>query len=286
MVDIFLAGTLVPAVVALVLLAVAHRLHQWAWYAPEGWGGVALGAGFAFAYVATQGTPAFPPVEAKHWIVYYAVAAALVGLVPVPKAYARFKPALYLALFAGTVGGILSTRVANEWDRWQSAAWIMLSAAMPMIAAGLIDAKREITNAYVTIGQFLVAGTLLALLLLFSNSIVLAQLAGALTAACGAWVLIILLLHDTPDRGTTIVYTTLWYALLYVGYHYADMPLTSFALAAAAPWSLVLARRAVIRKFGRVWTEVAAGALLGGALGTATAVAGWIYASRASLTHY
>ena len=196
----------------------------------------AAACGYICGHLMTTGVTAFPPVDTINWLPYFALAAAVLGIIQEilsPPAWIRL---LAFALFsAGTMSLLLSPRLQREWTFGQGLLWVGC-LAVGMVALGLVcDALCRNSSAPITTPAFLLlpcAGAAVALML--SGSILLGQLAAIFAAAVFGSV-IPGLRRVAIGKGIAPVFATLLSALLASGCFFADLPAQSALLLAVAP---------------------------------------------------
>ena len=242
----------VPFAVAATVLLAAWRpwrrgergVRRGTWGAPLG-----VGAGFLAAFALLDGgVPTWPPGEARHWLFYFVVALAVLGVFEallhawLPGA-AWLRAETVLVVLAAGVFCLFQSMLKNEaWTAWEAgrrllgmtvlvhAAWAateVLALRLPRPAAPLV------------LGGFAAA---VALVVMLSGSVLYGRLAGALAAATLSTVLVAFAAggFSLARGGVTVIVPTA-VAVLFLGYHYVDPGVTaanaSLLLAAlVAPW--------------------------------------------------
>jgi hypothetical protein len=199
----------------------AVLLVTWPWRERGGPVPVALGLGVATCHAVWRGFPAPWPADATELLFHFALLGAAFGAfgprLPAPARWAS------RAVIAGAFAWALFRTVDPPWRialvacgflaTWSAVEWRATRVEGPGVPAALV----------VTAG----AG---ALALERGNSAVLAQTAAALAAATGAWALLRPRARDGV-AAFTLVALPLWAC----GARFADLPLESAALLAAAP---------------------------------------------------
>ncbi len=270
-------------VVAVVLSGALYALVERVWRRSEAGGAVpglgsvaGIAAGFAGAYVAVRGWPAFPPRESAHWLVYLGIAMIALGRLgrTKPGSWARW------AGYAAAVGLLLwglAPPLTRVWSFWGAIAWIAGSAVAGVGAlrawGGLCVRFQDPrwVSGYLTL---LAGGVALAMSL--SGSLLVAQMAGALAAAVAVQGAVLIWTRGNPRSWAVDVYPSvviLVLGILLWGHWYASLEWGSLGFLAAglfAPW---LGRWGALTGKGKRKAEWVAGAAVGlcvlGALVTA-----------------
>lgn len=187
--DSFLRGVLAPALVAALVLCAGWR--PWRRATPDGrWSGSpALGLTFFAGFALLVGPPPLPSatrqLAAQEWLAFAALAGGLALALE-----ARWAPLRLVLrpLFALSIAlAVVPMRVRRELDVSALEAWqVALLLALPVLwTSNQLLERRARGNGFPA--SLLVAGSALALTAGLSGSALLAQLAGALTAAVGAF---------------------------------------------------------------------------------------------------
>jgi hypothetical protein len=233
-----LLGVLLPACVAgVVMLALYRRSGAVA-------AALAVGAGAAAGHVALRGWSGWPPREAMAWLPVVAVLGAVTGALGVTRrGPAPLRSLLRLGLAAAVVwlllGKVLTRQTGDSGPL----------RAVALLAAGLAvgwSAFESLATPRVRRGPLLLLVLLAtgsAVVLGLSGSVVLAQLAGALTAAVGA-VLVLPVRAPGADllRGAAPPAMLLLGSQLLLGFRLADVPADALLLLAAAPVAALAVR--------------------------------------------
>jgi len=235
-----------PALVAGSILVVAWQLEgRWALDRSYG-AALALGIGYIVGHIATLGSPAFPPVEATQWLVYIALASLVIGVLETKWREIRWLTwAVRTGLLTVMSWLLLRPLIAYSWTTLQSGAWI---AGLLVGALALwVTVERLIRHALPRrVGALMILwGTAQSIAIVMSQSAVLAQLQGTLTATLGAvfavaWVF--------PKAKVSFVSGVPVIAMLFVahasgGFFYAELPTWSVACLGLAPLFALLAWR-------------------------------------------
>jgi hypothetical protein len=236
---------ILPAVIVALLVATGVGAVGLGW---PGRGATAVlvpcasGLGYACGHLMATGWTGFPPVDTTNWLPYFALAAALLGVIhetSSPPAWVRL---LAFALFsAGAMALLLIPKLQREWTFGQGLLWIGCLAVGTVALGVVCDGLCRYPPTPVATPVFLLipcAGAAVALML--SGSILLGQLAAVLAAAIFGSV-IPGLRHLTIGEGIAPVFATLLSALLVSGYFFAELPAPSALLLAVAP-ALALVR--------------------------------------------
>jgi hypothetical protein len=256
--------TALPGALALLVLAVAWRPWRRSKPVLRGhWGGgPAAGAAFGVGYALLDGeVPAWPPAQARHWLFYLAAGLAVLGmldaavgaLVHVPR-WVRAEVAL-VASGAIVVCLFASLLQADTWPPLRAVEWVVGMVVVLHLAwvstELLVDRLPRGAGAAVLF--VFCAGA--ALVLMLSGSLVYGRLAGVLSAVAFAAVLISFAAPGfSPARGAVAVIVPVTVAVLFLGYHLADLDALNGTLVLAAlllPWLTRLpwlaGRRASVR---------------------------------------
>jgi hypothetical protein len=224
-----LPGAIVAALIAGAVLAIAARLGK-----RDAWmGAVALGLGYTGGHAMTAGWPGLPPADATHWLLYFSLAAMIVGALDAWVSTPNWLRAVVWALFCvGLLFLLLRPKFQNGWSPVSGVAWLgFLATGMVLLAwcwQGI--SAREGPAAFAPLVAAVVAGgTSVALML--SGSMLLGQFGMALAAALGGSVAVCWFFPDLPfARGAVPVLTALLASLWLSGYFYADLPAFSALL--------------------------------------------------------
>jgi hypothetical protein len=236
---------------------------------------LAVGLGVAAGQAAALGVPRLPPLEARGWLFLAGPAAGLVAaLVAARPAATRWIAAAAVALPTGWA--ILQPRIEHAWSPSVATAAVAGFVLAVLLLAWSADRLRSGISPSNAAAVLAGAAALLAPLLVFSGSVVLAQLAGILALAltppfaaslaggrAAAW-----------GEGMVLPAAVLLAGLLAAGFFFAEMPAGSavlflLALPVAAGTGPVLARRP---RRALAWVVAAALAV---ALGAAAVVLAW-----------
>jgi len=195
-----------------------------AWAAPVGIGTAYLIAAYMFA------RPPLPPIMAQDWVL---VAAILV-----------IGRGLKEHFFCSTPGAIPAARVltagiavllVGRFADGNRALMIAIPSAIIALDSVLLErlaARRS--NIFAALLSTAVASGV-AVVLIVSGSAKLAQMAGIVAAAVGPWIVAALFRRDAALGSGVFAWMLLSYTLLLCGHWYADVPVASLVLMAAAP---------------------------------------------------
>lgn len=230
-----LLGVALPAVLTGALYVAARR----SWWAPA----VACSAGFVTGFLALEGWPGLPPLEAIGWLPWLAVAAGLVGLTHAD-AMPRIVPTLARAALAIAVP-LLTLRplLEHSWSPAGGAVRVAAPAVGLLAVWWSVEAEaRRAPGAGVPLVFWVVASGS-SICIVIAGSARLGQTGGVLAAVFGAGFVAALLGAARTHLGATAVGSVVLGALLINGYFYVDdLPGPATALLAVAPLA-VLARR-------------------------------------------
>ncbi len=252
--DIIVYGAVLPVVLAGVALVVAWRRRV----SPRSatWGGA---VGFAAAFAATQfglvGRVSLPPSEAWQWTVWLVFAAMAVGIVQSVvecPAWLTWGLRLVVTLFAALLAVPLFHEHVTEARLATAAAVLLLWTVLDWLGERLRGATLPLA--------LLVTAIAAAVVLERSANAKLAQLAGAIAAACGAALLVgIWRPQLSLARGAAGVFAVAIPALLVNGQATTEtVPVFAFVLAGLAPVGVALAAAADLRRLS-LWRQTATG---------------------------
>jgi hypothetical protein len=223
----------VPALVAFILVGAAHWWtpypHNEKLYWCGAWGlALAFMAGFAVMF----GVPSFPPTDSTRWFFYFAVLAGLAGVRSTLYGVTPWPDRIFTLIVA-----IMILRALLHKTMWGSApagvqitAVVLALAGLPLLWFGADTFLRGSTDKLSTF-TLMMWSVLLSVALLFSGTASLAQLAGALAAALGAfWALSFAWKELVWEDGALPVFAFLGAALILTGHLYAELPLSSAIL--------------------------------------------------------
>ncbi|MGQ0553883.1 MAG: hypothetical protein ACT4PU_11775 [Planctomycetota bacterium] len=283
-----LPGALVPALLAGALLLLtrwrpAGRFGDWLL-------ALAVGAGYLAGHYVLTGWRGWSPRSAVDWVPL----AALLGVVLGGTALTRRAPRALGWVVRITVAGVVAYTLAGPAIRrvLKAAATdptllaVFFALALPILLAAVVFWAQERTavrdETASAVGNFALCLTLSACLGL-SGSEQQARLAGALTAAAGA-VLVLGWLHWRTPRlaAAQPVFVLVLFALTLAGLHVSELPAASAVLLAAAPLVPALLPQGAAALRSGAW-RVGAWAFGGACLVAALGVALWRSPSFAGL---
>ncbi|MHC4977983.1 MAG: hypothetical protein ACYTGT_03025 [Planctomycetota bacterium] len=246
-----LLGLLVPALVCGAFIVAAARPRLDGGPARGQWGGlVGLTLGYLIAHVAVAGWPPLQPVDVTDWIPHAAVAAMVVGLIAWlwPRAVGLHW-CLRFALAAGAVVVVTLPTMRHTWTTVQSV--IVLLVLVPAMLATWISldglARRMSGPALALILLILSGAGSIALVV--SKTAKLGQLCAALAAMAGAGLVVAWWnRRSSLGAGAAGVAAVLLGYLWLEGYLYAELPVASAILLAAAPSAAWVAALPAVRK--------------------------------------
>ena len=237
---------------------------------------LAVASGFAVGFWVVAGRPSFPPpVDAKEqlpWIALAAlIAAVLIGLVR--------KRQIAIALLCVALGALsmrllMRAPIQFQWSATESIARVAVLAAgmAATVGAGLLFQARA--PAKLSALAIAALAGLSAPIMLFSDSLLLAQLNATLGIAAGVLLVAVLLVRfPIPLAAAAVVSVALSWSFWVVALLFASMPILSFALLVLAlPLALLLglvipnryARTQLVAPTGLVLSLVVAALAVGG----------------------
>ena len=235
----FLLGVVLPAGVAAAALGLALSIRRSSDGASQRrWAGaIALPGAYLAGHVFIAGWPSWPAIEASEWLVYFAAAAMVVGVVdsaPSTRWWIRWP--LRVALSLAVVWLLSGSMREYRWDSRESAVWLLgLTAAMVLVWATVAVGAARNWGLAVAVQLVVIVGAT-SIVLGLSASAKLAQLCGVLAASVAAMAPFLLRSRrGSPLSGAVPAIVFLWTGLLMIGYFYAEVPATSAVLLAAAP---------------------------------------------------
>jgi hypothetical protein len=285
MLKTLLLGLPVPALVCAAFLLLGWRARRSGAPDPDGgpvggWGGgVGLMHGYFIAHAAIAGWAALRPVDVTDWLPHAAIAAVLVELVALywPRAVVLHW-LLRLAASAAAVVVVSLPTIRYTWTTTQSVIAVpvlVLALYASWASLGALATRTSASSLGVTI---MIAAGVGSVTLVASRTAKLSQLCAAIAAMAGAALVLAwwkrrLSLGAAGAGVAALLLGYLWMQ----GYLYAEMPMASALLLAAAPSAAWVGRLAVVRKLPP-WLGVcvqAAAVLVpaGAALGVALAAA-------------
>jgi hypothetical protein len=239
MLSTILLAAVLPALASglvsgLVLLAIWRRRETMGKFAASVTGAVALAGGYFLGHVLIAGRPEFPPPSATEWIAWFALMAALGGVLVT---FARVSALLVVA----TVPWLLLAPLAKHtWTREQTTLHLTgLSFALLGLWIGLEVLSRQVSVRQLGVG-LLITTLATSASLAISGSLQLGQLAGALAATVGGALAVTLFNPRLRlSGGALAVVVVIAGALMMDSHYYAFLPAPSGALLALSfltPW--------------------------------------------------
>ncbi len=224
---------------------------------------MALGTGYLAGAVGVLGWPSFPAAESIQWLFYFAIAAAVLGILqslwPDPL-WLRWGSRLLLT--TGLLWFFLEPIREYEWEgaaRWYwlvglAVAMLGVWASLGSLAERLPGASLALVLIIVTTGTSVVA--------LRSGFAKFAQLGGVLTATLGAcWLIALRKPSFSLAPGgidvVAVILCGLWLGI----YFFAEMPAGAGVLLALAPSLAWLSQLALVRKLNP-WVAASINAVL------------------------
>lgn len=251
----------IPAVVAAAALFLARFLARGE-KAPL-W--PAIAAGFAAGHLGIGGWPRGMPVEAWQWMLPIAVLGAVTGASYAWNSMpARARVAPWVVIVGFTVWTTLVKRPPVALAGFSAAAFLL---------GWTLDGAARRTSARSFSATVLIVATATGVSLVVSGTLLIGQMAGALAAATGACLVLAGRLR-LESRSAVPVVTALLAALWMNGILYAELPIASAVLLAAAPLGCWIADVVLAKRLGPLpmtISRVAVAVLLAGA-GVAVAV--------------
>ena len=231
-----LPGIIVGAVITgAVLIAAAcfPSVHRWA-------GGVALGGGYVGGHAMAIGRWApFPPVEATDWLLYFAVAALMMGVLDVFLSDARrwLRLSVWAVLCGIFIRVLLQPKWRYAWSLSEGLLWLGGLLTIMLFVSACFEAVAQPSNSRPALPLILAiisAGTSVALMV--SGSMRLGQLALIFgTTVAVSWLVACWIPSLSLSRGAVPVVIVLTAGLWLSGYFYAELPAVSALLLGVSP---------------------------------------------------
>lgn len=227
------------AVAALLLFAFAC----WWKNASRCAGAMAVGAGYIAGHALAAGWSPFPPRHATHWLFWFAiigVIAAVADALVRPKAAVRLAAWAIICTMACRL--ILQPKFSYAWSGAEGWLWVFVIALGMVVLTFCLDLveRRSLGTATLfSVTTVLCGGTCVALIL--SGSLLLGQLACALSAiAATCFLLIIVAMAPFHPSGVAAPLSLVCAGLWLSGFFYAELPGASALLLALAPAAALL----------------------------------------------
>ncbi|MBI3467177.1 MAG: hypothetical protein HY000_29545 [Planctomycetes bacterium] len=255
-------GVGLPAIIAGVVLVIAWRPWRSQPTQTGGeWGGpLALGVGFAVAYLTLLGRPPFPPIDSTDWLFFLALLLTVCGVVDSLWSISGWRRwVLGLANPTLSVSLLLWPLARNTWSQIEGVAWIAALAATVWLWWIALDTHAGRDAAVSPLLQLVAVSGVASLVLMLSASLKLAQLGGALTGAVGAsFVLALVGKSRVSARGTIQVFVVLFLGLVISGHFFASLTALNAVLLGAAPLLTWIDQIPTVQKL-RAWQRGAVG---------------------------
>ncbi len=239
----FFWGGVMPALIAAAVVGVECMIGGGRAGATRAGGALAVWAGYSWGHVASVGWPPWPPTESTHWLVMVlipvGVLIAIVGSIPrLPR---RIAWAMRIAVAVAIAPALLQSYLNYTWDFGQSVVWL---AGLGVAAIVLwVSAKRALNRrARVRFAPLAIYGAIISvgtgMVMMFSGSVTLGQLAFGLTATLGGIACASVLVgRNSAVLGQPMCVGPALVALIGLwinGYFYASMTATNAVLLATS----------------------------------------------------
>ena len=226
-----------PAALTAIVLAV------------RGGTGVAVAAGYLGAHWMIAGAPSLVPTSAVGWLPHAAVFAAIASLIEGPRIPRHFAWIGRCAMAVALAWFVLRAARLYQWGTVQGLMW---TAGFAVALVASLWSLREVANQHDRRATLLYYGLLAAggaITLVFSATVIVAQLEGGLAAAIGVAFLATVVwgARFDPRAAATPVATLLW-AMWAIGFLYAEMPAAALMLLLSTPAVLLLVHRLVAKR--------------------------------------
>lgn len=256
--DLFLKGILIPGVISglIILLLSLVGIHKGRpWIIP-----LATGGGYAGAHWAITGIPGFPPLESTQWIFIFTPIATGLGIYTASKAGRGPRRSIFISLFIAVLSLALPALMSiplfkYTWTLSRGIGVVFLWALFLFILWWLMEKVLEGEGPMPYIATLIVMNSAGGIALILSGSIILGQLAGALSAALvpvGIFLLITkgrIYPYGLPPLAAMIT-GGLWMG----GYLFSEMPLWSIALLGLSILAPVICETPYLRR-GTPWKK-------------------------------
>jgi hypothetical protein len=256
LIEQMLLGVVLPAAVALAVFVLARTWRR------DSLGRIgtvlAIGGGYLAGHLALRGWPPFPPAESTQWLVFLVLLVTFLGAVDVTSRVPDWvRWAVRAAVSLAVPCLLLQPLVDHAWSPAVAMQWISLTALAIFASWSFLDWLASRTHGATLPLVLLIVSVGTSLVLLFSGSASLGQLAGVLAATMGVSLLLAFLRPGfSLGHGAVPVAMVLLAGLWINGKFYAEVPTASAAmliLAPAAIWGV----QAAVSKSSRPWQEVA-----------------------------
>lgn len=233
----FLLRQLLPGILVALLVSGVLTIVGRLWKANSWADAIAVAAGYAAGHAVTAGWPAFPPIEATHWLPYLGIAVTILAVLDTllrPPGWVR--AIVWFLSCAGILSLLLASKFQYGWSLFVGVLWVAGLAAAMLVLTCFLDraAQRDASISLPLIVAIAAGGTGLALML--SGSMLLGQLALVLAGAFGAIVLVGALLPNTINgRAIAPVSATLLCGLWLSGYFFSELPSVSGLVLLVSP---------------------------------------------------
>jgi hypothetical protein len=226
------------ALAAAVAAALLFVFARWWKSASRCGGAIAIGAGYVAGHVFAAGWPLFPPRNATHWLVSFAVIGVITAAADAlvrPKGTVRLVTWAIICTIACRL--ILQPKFSYAWsaaEGWLRVFSIALGVVVLTCCLDLVERRPFGAATLFSVTTILCGGAFIALIL--SGSLLLGQLAGILMAVAVTCFLLIIAVtapfHPSGAAGPlSLVCAGLWVS----GFFYAELPAASALLLALAP---------------------------------------------------
>jgi hypothetical protein len=234
---VFLLRQLLPGILVALLVSGVVTIVGRLWKANNWADAIAIGIGYVAGHAVTAGWPAFPPIEAAHWLPYFAIAVtALAVFDTLLRPPGSIRAVVWFLCSAGILLLLLHSKFQYGWSLFAGVLWIAVLATALLLLTSFLDrtAQRDVSISLPLTLAIVAGGTGLALML--SGSMLLGQLAFVLTGAFGAIVIVGMLLPNAiTGRAIAPVSATLLCVLWLSGYFFSELPPVSGLLLLFSP---------------------------------------------------
>ncbi len=250
-----LFGIILPAVIAVVAMLLSH-LPPWkrdAQTLPFG-PAVAIAGGFVVAFAGITGWPELPPIGFEGWLVYLAIASAVVGVIatiPKTKTKTIVVPILSALLVVATSYFLLAWRS----PQWGLLTIVAIAGVVWWLLMDRLAARAQGAGLPILLGLF---GVSAAMVLINSGTQSFGQIAAGAGVPVGVVGLSGLLFRRLSiAHGGVLALTVTLMAIVLCGHLLADVTWRDVIVLAVAPLALWLGELPAINRRG--WRKFVAG---------------------------
>jgi hypothetical protein len=231
----FLPAVAVAAVVAAIITAFAFALRAKGARARRALAAFALGTGYFSGHVFITGWTPFPPTDTTNWLPYFALFAAAIGSLSYLLSSRFARIAVLGFICVGAMRLLLAPKFQYGWSAEQGWLWVGGLGCVAVLQALSLEAiaRRSLIALELPLLLIIVSAGIAGALML-SGSLLLGQF-GAVLLAAVLGSLVFTWRGGIGGDGAAAVLSVVGVALLASGYFFAELPVLSAVLLAAAP---------------------------------------------------